>query len=103
MVDNKDMWGCKYMSWESVSSVFIDKIKRIWYPYLCLWVANSLAWTKNSKLGVDGSLTVANDVSTPKERFDKISIFFEKKNAECSAFLVYDGIYNGKISKNLKL
>ena len=38
----------------------------------------SVAWTKNTKLGVDGSLMVANDVSIPRECFDKISEFMKR-------------------------
>ena len=33
----------------------------------------ALSWTKNHKLGVDGSLMVANDVPIPRECFAKIS------------------------------
>ena len=38
----------------------------------------TLAWTKNTKLGVDVSLMVANYVSIPREFFDKISDFFKE-------------------------
>jgi hypothetical protein len=39
---------------------------------------------------------VANDVSIPKECFPKSFRIFEKKLVEGSAYLVFNGIYNGK-------
>ena len=46
----------------------------------------ALAWTKNPKLGVDGSLMVANDVSIPKECFDKISEFLKRNWPRAARF-----------------
>ena len=45
---------------------------------------------------------VAKDVSTPREYFAKIPKILKKKIAEGSAYLVYNGIYDGKNLKNLK-
>ena len=38
----------------------------------------TVAWTKNPNLGIYGSLMVANDVSLPRECFDKISEFMKR-------------------------
>ena len=37
------------------------------------FLEGTVAWTENPKLGVGGSLMVANDVSIPKECFPKVS------------------------------
>ena len=37
-----------------------------------------VAWTKNPNLGIYVSLMVANDVSLPRECFDKISEFMKR-------------------------
>ena len=55
-----------------------------------------LAWTKNPKLGVGGSLLVANDVSILKRMFSQNFWIFKKKLAKGSAYLVFNGIYHGK-------
>ena len=44
------------------------------------------AWTKNTKLGVDGSLLVANDVSMPRECFDKILEFLKRNWPRAARF-----------------
>ena len=54
-----------------------------------LW---TVAWTKNPKLGVDGGKWC---VYTKRMFWQNFRIF-EKKLAEGSAFLVYNGICNGK-------
>ena len=45
-----------------------------------------LAWTKNPKLGIGWSLMVANDVSIPKECFDKISDFLKRNRPRAARF-----------------
>ena len=46
---------------------------------------------------------VANDVSIPRECFDKISDFLERNWPRAAPFLVYNGIYNGKNLKEPKI
>ena len=48
------------------------------------WVA--VAWKKNPKLWVGGSLMVANDVSIRRECFDKISGFLKRNWPSAARF-----------------
>ena len=53
-------------------------------------------------MGINGSLMVANDVSIPRECFDKISEFMKRNWLRAAHFLFTMGFVMAKISKNLK-
>ena len=53
-------------------------IRKNYHTEYCPTEKCAVAWTKNIKLGVDGLLMVANDVSIPRECFDKISEVFKR-------------------------
>ena len=49
-------------------------------------ITRVLAWTRNTKLGIDGSLMVANDVSIPRKCFDKIPEFLKRNWPRAARF-----------------